>query len=275
MAFNNTFLEDLQELCQANDEIIKLNKINTTSDEDENLKFSNKLLKARTLLSQLLENYETNLNSSSKMKDKLVNELVGNCNALLDYIEIETLNIHTFVCNVYATRFPELENIVPHPMDYARVVIQIGNETNLTLVDFQSILPSTTIMVVIIADSTSSGKPLHEHTLKIIMEACNCMIALDVIKNKVLEIMERRMTSVAPNLTTIVGSRIAAKLIGFAGGIYKLATMPMCNLQLLGAKRSTDLQGCSTATTISHFGIIFESEIVQKTPPLFRKKHVV
>ena len=38
-------------------------------------------------------------------------------------------------------KFPELESLVHHPMDYARVVQKIGNEMDMTLIDLEDILP--------------------------------------------------------------------------------------------------------------------------------------
>jgi U4/U6 small nuclear ribonucleoprotein PRP31 len=50
----------------------------------------------------------------------------------------------------------------------------------------------------------------------------------------------------APNLTEIVGSEIAAKLIGAAGSLQTLATMPAQNIQVLGRTKK-QLAGFSKA----------------------------
>lgn len=41
------------------------------------------------------------------------------------------------------------------------------------------------------------------------------------------------MSFIAPNLSAIVGSDIAAKLMTAAGGITTLSKMPSCNLQVM------------------------------------------
>jgi U4/U6 small nuclear ribonucleoprotein PRP31 len=43
------------------------------------------------------------------------------------------------------------------------------------------------------------------------------------------------MHIVAPNLCRLVGSTVASKLMANAGGLNKLATMPACNIQVLGS----------------------------------------
>lgn len=79
------------------------------------------------------------------------------------------------------------------------------------------------------------------------------------------------MLYIAPNLSAIAGSSIAARLMGLAGGLGALAKMPACNVQLLGANRKS-LAGFSTATQLPHTGLVFHTEIVQQTPPALRMK---
>ncbi len=40
------------------------------------------------------------------------------------------------------------------------------------------------------------------------------------------------MNIIAPNVCSIVGARIAAQLLGLAGGLHALAMMPSCNVQV-------------------------------------------
>ncbi|KAF7149583.1 hypothetical protein RHSIM_Rhsim02G0120300 [Rhododendron simsii] len=136
----------------------------------------------------------------------------------------------------YRLKFPELESLVHHPIDYARVVKRIGNQMDLTVVDLEGLVLSAIIMVVSIAASTTSGKPLPEEVLRKTIEACDRALALDSSKKKVLDCVESRMGYIAPNLSAIVGSAVAAKLMGTAGGLSALAKMPGCNVQCLGAK---------------------------------------
>ncbi len=40
------------------------------------------------------------------------------------------------------------------------------------------------------------------------------------------------MTSIAPNVSAIVGTAIASQLLGLAGGMAELVKIPACNLQV-------------------------------------------
>ncbi|CAJ2669725.1 U4/U6 small nuclear ribonucleoprotein Prp31 homolog [Trifolium pratense] len=198
-------------------------------------------------------------------------QLIVECNALSVDIENEIVIIHNFIRDKYRLKFPELESLVHHPIDYARVVKKIGNEMDLTLVDLEGLLPSAIIMVVSVTASTTSGKPLPEEVLSKTIEACDRALDLDSAKKKVLDFVESRMGYIAPNVSTIVGSAVAAKLMGTAGGLSALAKMPACNVQLLGAKKK-NLAGFSTATSQFHVGYIEQTEIFQTTPPNFRPR---
>jgi len=79
------------------------------------------------------------------------------------------------------------------------------------------------------------------------------------------------MTSLAPNLSAIVGTSIAAQLIGAAGGLPLLSRLPSSNLQALGTKKKS-LSGFSSASGVRHTGFINESDIVAKTPFSYRRQ---
>ncbi|GFZ21260.1 pre-mRNA processing ribonucleoprotein binding region-containing protein [Actinidia rufa] len=198
-------------------------------------------------------------------------QLIVDCNALSVDIENEIIIIHNFIRDKYRLKFPELESLVHHPIDYARVVKKIANEMDLTLVDLEGLLPSAIIMVVSVTASTTSGKPLPEDVLQKTVDACDRALALDSAKKMVLDFVESRMGYIAPNLSAIVGSAVAAKLMGTAGGLSALAKMPACNVQLLGAKKK-NLAGFSTATSQFRVGYIEQTEVFQSTPPSLRMR---
>ncbi|KAJ3694796.1 hypothetical protein LUZ60_000173 [Juncus effusus] len=215
----------------------------------------------------------TPASSSSILEEDPEYQLIVDCNSLSVEIDHETSIIHNFIRDKYRPKFPELESLVHHPVDYARLVQKIGNEMDLTLVDLEGLLPSAIIMVVSVTASTTSGKPLSEETLEKTVEACERMLALDEAKKKVLEFVESRMGYIAPNLSAVVGSSVASKLMGTAGGLNGLAKMPACNVQLLGSKRK-NLAGFSTATSQLRVGYLEQTEVFLSTPPSLRTRAV-
>jgi len=54
--------------------------------------------------------------------------LIVECNQLAVDIDNEISTVHNFVRDKYRSKFPELESLVMHPVDYSRVVKAIANE---------------------------------------------------------------------------------------------------------------------------------------------------
>ena len=86
-------------------------------------------------------------------------------------------------------------------------------------------------MVVSVTASTTSGRPLEEDKLEKVLAACDLALQLDADKALILRLVQEQMHRIAPNLSTAVGTEIAAKLMGVAGGLRALSQMPACNLQ--------------------------------------------
>ncbi|XP_074648016.1 U4/U6 small nuclear ribonucleoprotein Prp31-like [Tubulanus polymorphus] len=200
-------------------------------------------------------------------------QLIVEANNITVEIENEISIIHKFTRDQYSKRFPELESLVPTPVEYMRTVKELGNhidqsKNNETL---QQIITPATIMVVSVTASTTQGTKLDRDELTRTMEACDMAIELTDIKMKIFEYVESRMTFISPNLTIIVGATTAAKLMGLAGGMTNLSKMPACNIMILGSQRRT-LSGFSSSQNMPHMGFIYYSEFVQELPPDLRKK---
>ena len=43
------------------------------------------------------------------------------------------------------------------------------------------------------------------------------------------------MKFIAPNLSALIGTQAASKIIAKSGGVDKLANMPACNIQVMGS----------------------------------------
>jgi len=198
-------------------------------------------------------------------------KLIVSSNKLAVDVDNEIIVIHKFIRDIYAAKFPELESLVLNPIDYALTVKVLGNNMDLTNIELSSILPPATVMVVTVTSTTTSGQKLSEEDLKSALDACEMMLNLDQAKRDLLSYVESRMTFIAPNLTQITGSGIAAKLMGAAGGLANLAKMPACNIISLGTNKKT-LAGFST-TNVNLIGFIYSCDIMQTTPPDLKKKN--
>jgi U4/U6 small nuclear ribonucleoprotein PRP31 len=67
-------------------------------------------------------------------------------------------------------------------MDYARTVKRIANQDDITKVNLHDILPSATVMVVVVTGTTTEGRELTDAEWKACEEACDLAFELEKAK---------------------------------------------------------------------------------------------
>ena len=140
----------------------------------------------------------------------------------------------------------------------------------MNLVKMDDILPASQVMVVTVTGSTTNGEPLSDEQLTHVVNLCREALQLDIDRSYFLRFIESRMNRMVPNVSALVGTHIAARLVGQVGGLHTLASMPACNVMLVGQQKQTfDGFGLST---IRHTGILYQADLVQDAPPDLRMK---
>jgi U4/U6 small nuclear ribonucleoprotein PRP31 len=79
------------------------------------------------------------------------------------------------------------------------------------------------------------------------------------------------MNFIAPNLTAIVGSGTAAKMMGIAGGLTALSKIPACNILVLGAEKKANT-GLSSISMARHAGYVYFCDLVFSLPDEYKRK---
>lgn len=295
----DTFLEDLDELggddkksdqeeSDKDSMMDDLNELDNYEEEEEDLdSMLNKIASVKGIANI------SHLRNSTKYHDhmKLVQECLGSpitaamgtlednpeykllvaSNAMIHEIDAEISNIHRYITEIYAKKFPELESLIPNKIDYIKTVQRIGNEMDMTMVELNDLLSSASVMVVSVTGSTTSGQPLSSSDLNDCLTGCEEVLDLDEGKAIILKYVESRMSTIAPNLSAIIGSRVAAQLVGMAGGLISLSKIPSCNLQVMGQERK-NLAGYSNIAAMPNIGSLYYCELIQNCPPYLRKK---
>lgn len=83
------------------------------------------------------------------------------------------------------------------------------------------------------------------------------------------EILQARTRDLAPNLSSILGPVLAARLISRAGGLERLAMLPASTIQVIGAERALFRHLRGKAPSPKH-GIIFRHPLIQSSPKRLR-----
>lgn len=197
--------------------------------------------------------------------------LIVQANNLSVDVDNEILVVHKFIRDHYAAKFPELEQLVPDPAQYVRAVRVLANTEDPTKAELAGVLPPAVVMSVLITATTTSGQTLTDAQWAAVEKACDLADKLEEARKKIFMYVSSRMNVLAPNLSAIVGTTTAAKLLGVAGGLGPLAKMPSCNVHLLGAQKKIAL-GFSAYTQRRHTGFVFQSDLIQQTPAEYQLK---
>ena len=206
--------------------------------------------------------------------------IVLKTNTILTQISDEIMAIHHAVVEIYKTRFSELESAVPNPLDYLRVVARLKNEMvillfgphvqDITTVKLDDILPPNQVMNVTMVGSIADGEPLSPSKLSEVLSLCDEALQLDQNRGLLLRFIQSRMERMAPNISALVGTHIAARIIGQVGGLRALSVMPSCNIMLVGQQKQV-MEGMGMSN-LRHTGIVFQSDIIQNCPNDLKKK---
>eukprot|EP00475_Leptophrys_vorax_P006427 TRINITY_DN13981_c0_g1_i1.p1 TRINITY_DN13981_c0_g1~~TRINITY_DN13981_c0_g1_i1.p1 ORF type:complete len:476 (-),score=133.73 TRINITY_DN13981_c0_g1_i1:16-1326(-) len=198
-------------------------------------------------------------------------DAINASNELISAIDADVVAVHKRLRDLYSARFPELEQLLPNPVDFAKVVKAIASNTDLRNVPLSEIIPSNAVLVVQMTFTTTSGKPLAEETMSEVLELCDLVLDLHEAKNKIFVYIEEQMSLLAPNVSALVGTHIAARLIGLVGGLEALSRMPGCNVMIIGSVENKMATGLVSFGS-KHRGIVFQSDLVQSAPSDLQRK---
>jgi len=185
--------------------------------------------------------------------------------ALLDQLDKD---INTFCMRIrewYSYHFPELIKIVPENALYAKVVKLIKNRKELTqdlLEDIEAILmDSARAQAVIDASKSSMGMDISPVDLLNIDMFASRVIGLTDYRKELSAYLQSKMAVVAPNLATLIGDTVGARLISHAGSLTNLAKAPASTVQILGAEKAL-FRALKTRGNTPKYGLIFHSSFI-------------
>ena len=140
-------------------------------------------------------------------------------------------SVHKTARDFFLKHFAELESIITNPVDYARVVLTIGNDSAVeNLSQKLKWLSATSVLSVTVAFSAADGQQLSADEFSKLRRACEEILWLDEQCQLLLEFLESRMHVIAPNTMALLGASLCAKMISAAGGITELSRTPASNI---------------------------------------------
>lgn len=108
-------------------------------------------------------------------------------------------------------------------------------------------------------------------TLNLLALTTNFITDLKNIRARYEDYIDVTISKIAPNVVSILGSKLAAKLLLRAGSIERLSTLPASTIQILGAENSF-FRALRNGTKIPKHGLLFEHPLLRNASPNNRGK---
>jgi nucleolar protein 56 len=158
----------------------------------------------------------------------------------------------------YGIHFPELDRLVDKPETYARLVQVLGAKENFTAEGLEEAeIPASKAEQIAKVAQASMGADIAETDLMQIQALCESILCLNQLRQGLESYLDKAMEEVAPNVKTLAGSLLGARLIAIAGGLTNLAKLPASTIQVLGAEKAL-FRSLKTGTRPPKHGIIFQ-----------------
>merc|ERR1712241_359691 len=94
-----------------------------------------------------------------------------------------------------------------------------------------------------------------------IKHLCQQVVEIQEYRGQLYEYLKNRMMAIAPNLTTLVGELVGARLISHAGSLMNLAKHPASTVQILGAEKAL-FKALKTKHDTPKYGLIYHAQLV-------------
>ncbi len=228
-------------------------------------KTSEEILKQYKIVSEELTRKK--VSQASGHSDNIITQII----TVLDVIKKSLSLFSSHLREWYGLHFPELtDKIIEDNIILAELISTLGSRENFTFENIDKFfdLKESKIKALEQYALESMGASIE---LNILQNYAEQIISLDTYRQQLENYLEALMEENAPNINTLIGSLIGAKLIAKAGGLQKLAYMPASRIQLLGAEKAL-YRFLKTGEKRPKHGLIFQWNQIRSAKPWIRGK---
>lgn len=202
------------------------------------------------------------LRREASERDKIVIETVNT----LDELDKTINTLYGRIREWYGIHFPELEQHVTEYPQYLELVAELGSRENFTKSALMEAGIEEGVASEIVSSAESSiGADFDEVDVGALRDSIEKIQGLHEARNRVDEYLDGLMSQVAPNIQTLAGSSIGARLISLAGGLKRLSRMPASTIQVLGAEKAL-FRSLRKGTKPPKHGVIYQYPDIRGAP---------
>merc|ERR1712079_856026 len=123
------------------------------------------------------------------------------------------------------------------------------------------LMDSARAQAIIDASKSSMGMDISPVDLLNIEMFASRVIGITEYRKELSTYLQSKMGLVAPNLATLIGDTVGARLISHAGSLTNLAKCPASTVQILGAEKAL-FRALKTRGNTPKYGLIFHSSFI-------------
>ncbi|KAK8952963.1 putative nucleolar protein 5-2 [Platanthera guangdongensis] len=184
---------------------------------------------------------------------------------LLDTLDKDVNTFSMRVREWYSWHFPELVKIINDNYLYSKVVKFVKDKSNLSedhIAELADIVgDEEKAKEILEAARSSMGQDLSPIDLINVQQFAQRVMDLSEYRKKLFEYLVTKMNDIAPNLTSLIGEIVGARLISHAGSLSNLAKCAASTLQILGAEKAL-FRALKTKGNTPKYGLIFHSSFI-------------
>lgn len=209
------------------------------------------------------------LRTEAAQRDRLIIQSIG----LLDDIDKLANILIGRLREWYSIHFPELDRLVQDHDAYIKLILAIGSHEGFTK---QAVINAAGLSEedaekIVEASMETLGAQFDELDISSLQKTGKEILSLYELRKEISNYIDGLMSQIAPNMRTVAGSSIGARLISIAGGILRLARMPASTIQVLGAEKALFRALKKKGSPPKH-GVIFQYPEVRGSPKKLRGK---
>ncbi|MEM2109499.1 MAG: C/D box methylation guide ribonucleoprotein complex aNOP56 subunit [Candidatus Odinarchaeota archaeon] len=205
---------------------------------------------------------------SASRRDMLIVQAIEALNDLDKNLNLNASRLREW----FSLHFPEINDLVSNHQTYSKIISEIGFKENLTLQKLVELgIPDKRAELIINSVSKSLGANLIPNDINIIKLYANMIVNEFETRTRLEDYIDQAMEEVSPNIKSLAGSTLGARLISLAGGLANLAKMPASKIQILGAEKALFTYLKSGDRPPKH-GIIFQHPLIHNAPKWQRGK---
>lgn len=200
-----------------------------------------------------------------KFSPEKVDTMIVQAVSLLDDLDKEINTYSMRVREWYGWHFPEMGKVVPDNLVYCKVVQRLKTRNTALKVDLSDLVPEEMEKELKELSQVSMGTEVSDEDMLNICVLCQQVIDITTYREQLWDYLKSRMQAIAPNLSTLVGELVGARLIAHTGSLISLAKYPASTIQILGAEKAL-FRALKTKKKTPKYGLIYHASLIGQAP---------